>query len=113
MAKPKLTLKGAAKQSLKGGGAVRSGGILLTVLALVDAPDQPETADGSTGCQLQVTAFQLQGRSGPGTSYDILETLPEGAVVDGTAEVKEFYRRLEGDRWAPDEFLAPVAGTTC
>ena len=109
----KLTLKGATKYSFKGWGAVLSGGLLLTVLALADAPDDPYSSDGSTGCQLQVTALQLQVRSAPVAGSDTLETLQKDTIVDGTTEVTAGYRRLEGDRWAADEFLAPVAGTTC
>jgi hypothetical protein len=122
----KPTLKGVAKQSVKGWGAVIAGGILLTVLALVDAPrDQvagtdtaagtsaTATADGSTGCQLQVTAAELRVRSGPSANTDPLETLTQGQVVDGTTEVTSGFRRLEGNRWAADEFLIPVAGTSC
>ena len=122
----KPTLKGMAKQSVRGWGAVIAGGILLTVLALVDAPrDQAagtststsvsatSTADGSTGCQLQVTAAELRVRSGPSANTDPLETLTQGQVVDGTTEVTSGFRRLEGNRWAADEFLVPVAGTAC
>ena len=116
--KPKLTLKGAAKHSMRGWGAVLAGGILLTVLALLDAPGDSGTAataraDGSTGCQLQVTAAELRVRSGPSINTDPLETLTQGAVVDGTTEVTDGFRRLEGDRWAANEFLVPVAGTAC
>jgi hypothetical protein len=120
MARPKLTLKGMAKYSLRGWGAVLAGGILLTVLALLDAPGDgasaagaSATADGSTGCQLQVTAVELRVRSGPSINTDPLDTLTQGAVVDGTTEVTDGFRRLEGDRWAANEFLVPVAGTTC
>lgn len=119
MAKPKMTLKGAAKQSVKGWGAVLSGGLLLAVLALVDLPageatsPAGSTADGSTGCQLQVTIGELRVRSGPSVDTDPLETLPQGTVVDGSTEVTDGFRRLEGNRWAADEFLVPVAGTTC
>ena len=122
----KPTLKGVAKQSVKGWGAVIAGGILLTVLALLDAPrDQvagtdtststsaTATADGSTGCQLQVTAAELRVRSGPSPNTDPLDTLTQGQVVDGTTEVTSGFRRLEGNRWAADEFLVPVAGTAC
>jgi hypothetical protein len=118
MAKPKMTLKGAAKQSVKGWGAVLTGGILLAVLALVDLPHDgtttgSATADGSTGCQLQVTAAELRVRSGPSINTDPLETLTQGTVVDGTTEVTDGFRKLEGNRWAANEFLVPVAGTTC
>ena len=117
--KPKLTLRGAAKHSLRGWGAVLAGGILLTALALLDAPPDRGTAsttagaDGSTGCQLQVTAAELRVRSGPRINTDPLETLAQGTVVDGTTEVTDGFRRLEGDRWAANEFLVPVAGTAC
>ena len=118
MAPPKLTLRAAAKHSVKGWGAVITGGLLLAVLALIDLPDggttaAGATADGSTGCQLQVTAAELRVRSGPSINPDPLETLTQGTVVDGTTEVTDGFRRLEGDRWAANEFLVPVAGTTC
>ena len=116
---PKLTLRAAAKHSIKGWGAVITGGLLLAVLALIDLPDGgttaagTATADGSTGCQLQVTAAELRVRSGPSIDTDPLETLTQGAVVDGTTEVTDGFRRLEGNRWVANEFLVPVAGTSC
>lgn len=118
MAPPKLTLRSAAKHSVKGWGAVITGGLLLAVLALIDLPDggttaAGATADGSTGCQLQVTAAELRVRSGPSIDTDPLETLTQGAVVDGTTEVTDGFRRLEGNRWVANEFLVPVAGTSC
>jgi hypothetical protein len=114
----KMTLKGAAKHSVKGWGAVLTGGIVLAVLALMDLPAggtsvAGTTADGSTGCQLQVTAAELRVRSGPSVDTDPLETLTQGAVVDGTTEVTDGFRKLEGNGWAANEFLVPIAGTTC
>ena len=124
MEKPKMTLKGVAQHSVRGWGAVVAGGVLLTALAMVDMPrdgatgsvagtSSTSTADGSTGCQLQVTAAELRVRSGPSIDTDPLETLTQGAIVDGTTEVTDGFRRLEGDRWAANEFLVPVAGTSC
>jgi hypothetical protein len=115
----KPTLKGVAKHSVRGWGAVIAGGILLTVLALADGGGDgtpagvSSSADGSTGCQLQVTAPELRVRSGPSVNTDPVETLTQGAVVDGTTEVTDGFRRLEGNRWAANEFLVPVAGTSC
>lgn len=114
----KMTFKGAARQSVKGWGAVLTGGILLAVLALMDLPAGgttvgSATADGSTGCQMQVTAAELRVRSGPSINTDPLETLTQGTIVDGTTEVTDGFRKLEGDRWAANEFLVPVAGTAC
>lgn len=116
--KQKMTVMGAAKRSVRGWGAVITGGLLLAVLALMDLPaggttPAGATADGSTGCQLQVTAAELRVRSGPSINTDPLETLTQGAVVDGTTEITDGFRRLEGDRWAANEFLVPVAGTAC
>ena len=115
---PKMTVKDAAKHSVKGWGAVLSGGILLTVLALADGGAQGTastvpTADGSTGCQMQVTAAELRVRSGPSVNADPLETLTQGAVVDATTQVTDGFRLLKGDRWAANEFLVPIAGTSC
>lgn len=114
----KMTFKGAARQSVKGWGAVLTGGILLAVLALLDLPGDgttvgSATADGSTGCQMQVTAAELRVRSGPSINTDPLDTLTQGTVVDATTEVTDGFRKLEGDRWAANEFLVPVAGTVC
>jgi hypothetical protein len=114
---PKMSAKDVAKHSVKGWGAVLSGGVLLTVLALADGSGSStadvRTADGSTGCQLQVTAAELRVRSGPSVTADAQETLTQGAIVDGTTEITDGFRRLKGDRWAANEFLVPVAGTTC
>ncbi len=102
MAKP--TFKGAMKRSLRGWGAVLSGGILLTLLALADAPDD---------CQLRVLAERLPVRSEPRDGAPTVETLPKDTIVDGTPEVSGTYRRLEGGNWAADEFLVLVEDTTC
>jgi hypothetical protein len=115
----KPTLRGVARHSVRGWGAVLAGGILLTVLALVDAPGDDgaagvsTSADGSTSCQMQVTAAELRVRSGPSINTAPLETLRQGQVVDATTEVTDGFRRLEGDRWAANEYLVPVAGRTC
>ena len=93
-------------------------GIVLTILAMLDAPDVQRTgavhtADGSTGCQLRVSAAELRVRSGPSTDADQVEVLSEGAVVDGTRLVTDGFRELEGDRWAADQFLTPMPNTNC
>ena len=60
-----------------------------------------------------MTAAELRVRSGPSINTDPLETLTQGAVVDGTPEVTDGFRKLKGNRWAANEFLVPVAGTAC
>ena len=111
----KMTFKGVARRSVKGWGAVLAGGLLLTALALLDAPREGTVgvANGSTGCQLQVTAPEVRVRSGPSNTADAVQTLKQGVVVDGTKEVTDGYRRLEGDQWVANEFLVPVTGSAC
>ena len=113
------------KKDYQGWGWVLTAGIVMTALAMLDAPREgttssvagtssvTSTADGSTGCQLQVTAPEVRVRSGPSIATDQLETLTQGAIVDGTTEVTDGFRKLEGNRWVANEYLVPVAGTSC
>jgi len=113
------------KRNYGGWGWVLTAGIVMTTLAMLDTPREgtagsvagtsssTSTADGSTGCQLQVTAPEVRVRSGPSVATDPLETLTQGTVVDGTTEVTDGFRKLEGNRWVANEYLVPVAGTTC
>jgi hypothetical protein len=103
---------------IRGWGLVFISGIVLTILAMLDMPADSttsaiRTADGSTGCQLRVSAAELRVRSSPSTDADQVEVLSEGAVVDGTTTVTGGFRELEGDRWAADQFLTPMPGTNC
>ena len=111
----KTSLREATRKSLRGWGLVIIAGVLLTILAQIDGPraGTVPTATGSTGCQLRVTAAELRVRAGPSTTSEQVDTLPEGAVVDGTPVVTDGFRQLVGDRWAADQFLLPVAGTNC
>ncbi len=103
---------------IRGWGLVFLSGILLTALAMLDAPSVSPTpavqsADGSTGCQLRVSAAELRVRSAPSTDADQVEVLSEGAVVDGMPTVTDGFRELEGGRWAADQYLTPMPGTNC
>jgi hypothetical protein len=103
---------------VRGWGLVFVSGIVLTILAMLDAPDVSSTtavrsADGSTGCQLRVSAAELRVRSAPSTTAEQVEVLSEGAVVDGTLTVTDGFRELEGGRWAADQYLTPLPNTNC
>jgi hypothetical protein len=108
-------LRQSARKTLRGWSLVIISGVLLTILATVDGPraGTVPSATGSTGCQLRVTAAELRVRAGPSTVAEQVDTLPEGAVVDGTPVVTDGFRELTGDRWAADQFLTPVPGTNC
>ena len=122
---PRPSLKSMAQRSTRGWGAVFAGGILLTLLALADGPGfgsaagtattagTTSSATGSTGCRMQVTATELTVRSSPSVGTDSVGTLRQGTVVDGLPEVTDGFRHLTGNRWAANDSLVPVAGTSC
>lgn len=89
-------------------------GVLLTVLALLDRGSvDVARADGSTGCQLEVTTDQLNVRAGPAAGAEPLDTVTRGQLLDGTTTVVDGFRELEDGRYVADEFLTPVPGTDC
>jgi hypothetical protein len=91
------------------------GGGLLAALALLDGggATTPAAADGSTGCRMEVAAEELNVRTEPTTESALVAALPRGAVVDATLVVTDGFRELEDGRWAADQFLVPVPGSTC
>jgi hypothetical protein len=110
---PKLTGK-----SFRGWTFVLIAGLVLAVLALIDRGGAADllpnrSADGSTGCTLEVTTDQLNVRSGPSQDAELLDALHRGDRVDGTTVVTAGFRELEGSRWASNQFLTPVPGTNC
>ena len=89
-------------------------GALLAVVALLDRGGlEVSQADGSTGCQLEVTTDELNVRAGPSAESELFGTLPRGQVLDGTTTVTDGFRELEDGRWVADQFLTPVPGTDC
>lgn len=92
-------------------------GTALAVLALIDSGSLQSAAtadsDGSTGCVVEVTTEELNVRSGPSQNAELLSAYRQGDRVDATTIVTDGFRQLEGDRWASDQYLTPVPGTTC
>jgi hypothetical protein len=90
-------------------------GVVLALIAVLDRGGLSAigAADGSTGCQLEVTVDELNIRNGPSEGAALVETLPRGTRVDGTIVVTDGYRELEEGRWAADRFLTPLPGTVC
>jgi len=109
----KLRIPKAA--SYRGWTAVLITGGALAALALVDqgGAAATDTADGSTGCRMEVQAEELNVRTEPTTDSALVEVLPRGAVVDANLVVTDGFRQLEDGNWAAEQFLAPVLGSTC
>lgn len=87
-------------------------GTVLTVVAMIDKGGIRVGSDNATGCRL-VVVEGVNIRSGPSQQADLIETLPAGAEVEGTLVVTDGFRELAGNRWAADQFLTPLPGSTC
>jgi hypothetical protein len=111
----RITVPKLEASSFKGWTFVLIAGVVLALLAIIDRGglNAITVADGSTGCQLEVTTDQLNVRNGPSQGAALVETLPRGAHVDGTRVVTDGFRQLEEGRWAADRFLLPLPGTNC
>ena len=111
----RITVPKLEASSFKGWTFVLIAGVVLALLAIIDRGglNAITVADGSTGCQLEVTTDQLNVRNGPSQGAALVETLPRGAHVDGTRIVTDGFRQLEEGRWAAAQFLNPLPGTNC
>jgi hypothetical protein len=101
---------------LKGWPLVIILGLLLAVVAVIDRGGlDPVTsaADGSTGCALRVAVPELNVRSEPSQQAPSVQTLAEGATVDGTNVLTAGFRQLKDGHWVFNQFVTPIAGSTC
>lgn len=89
----------------------------LALVAMIDrggdAELQAYPADGSTGCQLEVTVAELNVQDAPVVNAELIRVLRRGAQVDGTRTIIDGFRELEGGQWATDRSLTPLLGSNC
>jgi hypothetical protein len=111
----KITVPKLEASTFKGWTFVLVAGVVLALLAIIDrgGVNEISAANGSTGCQLEVAADELNVRNGPSQGAALVETLTRGMRVDGTRVVTDGFRQLEEGRWAADQFLVPLPGTNC
>jgi hypothetical protein len=111
----RITVPKLESSTFKGWTFVVVAGVGLALLAILDRGGLNEisAADGSTGCQLEVVADELNVRNGPSQDAALVETLPRGIRIDGTNVVTAGFRQLEESRWAADQFLSPLPGSVC
>ena len=108
---PKLTLK---RPSYRGWTFVLLIGVVLATVALIERGGIDEArADGSTGCQVEVTTDQLNVRAGPAQETELVGALARGELLDATTTVTDGFRELEDGSFVADQFLTPVPGTAC
>jgi hypothetical protein len=101
--------------TFKGWAFVLVAGVALAFLAMIDRGglDEVVGANGSTGCQLEVTGDEVNVRGGPSMQAPVVDTLTRGDRVDGTTVVTDGFRELENNRWVDNRFLTPLPGTNC
>jgi uncharacterized protein YraI len=78
-----------------------------------DSPDITRASENANvGGQAKVTASALNLRSGPGTTYAILTSMPNGTVVNVLAASNGWYKVDDSGRtgWCSGAFLSPVSG---
>lgn len=110
MALPKLTM---SRPKLKGWPMVIILGLALALLAVIDRGGLGAVTGSSGGCELRVTASQLNVRSGPSNQSESLQVLTQGATLDGTTTLTGGFRQLKDGRWVFEQYVTPIAGSTC
>ncbi|MCW2720245.1 MAG: hypothetical protein QOG20_5032 [Pseudonocardiales bacterium] len=90
-------------------------GLLLALVAVIDRGGLSAVtpSSGSTGCALRVTVAELNVRSSPSQTAPQVQTLAQGATVDGTRVVTGGFRQLADGHWVFDQYVTPMPGSTC
>lgn len=90
-------------------------GAALALLAVIDRGGLGAVVpgSGSGNCRFTVDADTLNVRSQPNATAPSLQTLNKGETIGATSVTSAGYRELDTGRWAADQFLTPVPGTTC
>ena len=70
-----------------------------------------QTSSSTGGCQVQVTADELNVRSGPNGTAKIVAQLANGAIKPATSTIQNNYRELAQNQWADNQYLKPVSGS--
>ena len=104
-----------SKLHLKGWPLVIILGLLLAVVAIIDRGGLAAVtpANGVTGCALRVTVAELNVRSGPSQQSPSVQTLAQGATIEGTNVLTAGFRQLKDGAWVYDQYVTPIAGSTC
>lgn len=75
-----------------------------------EAPASSETV----ACRVESTTDGLRVRSAPVIDpANVVDELARGEEVDASTEVRNGFRKLDEGRWVSEQYLRPLAGTTC
>ncbi|GAA0525742.1 hypothetical protein GCM10011581_14130 [Saccharopolyspora subtropica] len=86
---------------------------VLGLIALTGVDPATTSLGGAKPCTFHVTADALNVRSGPSVAERRVGSLRYGEEVTATPNLVGGFRDLGAGRWAANEFLAPVPGSTC
>lgn len=67
----------------------------------------------TTACTFTVNADTLNVRSGPEMSQPIIAKYKQGTEVHAQHDLQNGFRKLSEGRWAAEQYLAAVSGSTC
>lgn len=67
----------------------------------------------SAACSFTVSADTLNVRGGPEMSEPIIAKYKQGTEVHAQHDLQNGFRKLSEGRWAAEQYLAPVSGSTC
>jgi hypothetical protein len=75
-----------------------------------ETPASSETA----ACRVESTTDGLRVRSAPAIDpANVVDELANGEEVDASTEVRNGFRKLGEGRWVSEEYVRPLAGTSC
>jgi hypothetical protein len=83
----------------------------LLVIQNNKKPGAASTGNSSGACQVQVTADQLNVRSGPDNTAAVVGKLNTGSVSAAQSTVQNGFRELSNGHWASTQFLKVVSGS--
>lgn len=75
--------------------------------------DSTEPVANPSQCRVTVTADILNVRAAPAMDAPIVGKFMRDAETDADKVVQNGFRKLTGDRWAAEQFLAPKQGHDC
>ena len=116
MAKLNIKFKKPTASTFRSWFFVLVAGGVLALVAVIDRGGLAElraAADGSTGCQMEVSVEELNVRTNPSQTAAPVQTLTRGTKIDATRNVVDGFRELEGGRWAFNQYLTPLPNTNC
>ncbi|MBA2308165.1 MAG: SH3 domain-containing protein [Pseudonocardiales bacterium] len=112
----RLTLKKPDAKFYRGWGFVALLTIALTIAVFASRGGFETVGSGQSdpsGCRMEATGDGLNVRAQPNINAPVVETLRRGDLRPAEKIVENGFRKLAEGRWASEQFLSPLPGSTC